>query len=116
MWSAGPSRATWVWEFVKFYVGAAAQKILFSAGFNVPMTTRKEDLEAFRKDLAPWEREEVYLEAQDKRLRPMAPLPLKWRDFNVVWNREWTLIRDGQKTAQQAMTGARQEWTSLLKE
>jgi multiple sugar transport system substrate-binding protein len=104
------------WEFVKFYVGAAAQKILFSAGFNVPMTTRKEDLEAFRKDLAPWEREEVYLEAQDKRLRPMAPLPLKWRDFNVVWNREWTLIRDGQKTAQQAMTGARQELDSLLKE
>ena len=80
----GQAGATWVWEFCKFYVGAAAQKILFSAGFNVPMTTRKEDLEAFRKDLAPWEQEEVYLEAQDKRLRPMAPLPLKWRDFNVV--------------------------------
>jgi multiple sugar transport system substrate-binding protein len=104
------------WEFVKYYVGPAAQRVLFSAGFNVPMTTRKEDLEAFRKDLAPWEREEVYLEAQDKRLRPMAPLPVKWRDFNTVWNREWALIRDGQKTAQHSMTASRPELDSLLKE
>jgi multiple sugar transport system substrate-binding protein len=104
------------WEFCKYYIGAAAQTILFSAGFNVPMTSRKEDLEAFRKDLAPWEREEVYLEAQDKRLRPMAPLPLKWREVNAIWNREWNLIRSGERAAQQAMTAARPEIDSLLKE
>jgi hypothetical protein len=56
------------------------------------------------------------LEAQDKRLRPLAPLPTKWREINTVWNREWTLIRDGQKTAQQSMTAIRPELDSLLKE
>jgi multiple sugar transport system substrate-binding protein len=103
------------WEFCKYYVGAQAQTILFSAGFNVPMTSRKEDLEAFRKDLAPWEKEEVYLEAQDKRLRPMAPLPVKWREVNEIWAREWTAIRMGQKSAQQSMTSIKPEIESLLK-
>ena len=104
------------WEFVKYYVGPAAQTILFSVGFNVPMTTRKEDLDAFRKDLAPWENEGVYLEAQDKRLRPLAPLPVKWQDINAIWNREWTQIRDGQKSAQQSMTAIKPEIESLLKQ
>jgi multiple sugar transport system substrate-binding protein len=104
------------WEFVKFYVGPVAQGILFSAGFNVPLTTRKEDLEAFRKDLAPWEKEDVYLEAQDKRLRPLAPLPAQWRAINDIWNREWPLIRDGQKSAQQSMTSVKPEIDSLLKQ
>jgi multiple sugar transport system substrate-binding protein len=104
------------WEFCKYYVGPAAQTILFSAGFNVPMTTRKEDLEAFRKDLAPWEREEVYVEAQGKRLRPMAPLPLKWPDINSIWNREWNLIKAGEKSAQQSMTSVRPEIDALLRQ
>jgi multiple sugar transport system substrate-binding protein len=112
---AGAKQPDYGWEFCRDYIGSGAQKILFSAGFNVPMTTRKEDLEAFRKDLAPWEREEVYLEAQDRRLRPMAPLPLKWREVNTVWNREWTLIRDGKKSAQQSMTEIKPELESLLK-
>jgi multiple sugar transport system substrate-binding protein len=112
----GAKQPDYGWEFCRDYIGPGAQKILFSAGFNVPMTSRKEDLEAFRKDLAPWEREEVYLEAQDRRLRPMAPLPLKWREVNTVWNREWTLIRDGKKTAQQSMTESKPELESLLKE
>jgi multiple sugar transport system substrate-binding protein len=112
----GAKQADWGWEFCKNYIGPVAQGILFSAGFNVPMTSRKEDLEAFRKDLAPWEHEEVYMEAQTTRLRPMAPLPLKWLDVNTIWNREWALIRGGQKTAQQAMTGVKQEIDSLLKQ
>jgi multiple sugar transport system substrate-binding protein len=110
----GGKQADEGWEFVKYYVGPAAQGILFSAGFNVPMTTRKEDLDAFRKDLGPWEKEEVYLEAQDKRLRPLAPLPVQWKEFNNVWNREWALIRDGQKSAQQSMTAIKPEIDSLL--
>jgi len=104
------------WEFCKYYVGAAAQSILFTAGFNVPMTTRKEDMEAFRQDLAKWEREEVYVEAQDKRLRPMAPLPLKWREINAVFTREWNLIRTGDKSAQQSMTSVKGEIDAYLKE
>jgi multiple sugar transport system substrate-binding protein len=112
----GAKHADWGWEFCKNYIGPVAQGILFSAGFNVPMTNRKEDMEAFRKDLAPWEHEDVYMEAQTTRLRPMAPLPLKWLDINTIWNREWTAIRGGQKTAQQAMTGAKQEIDSLLKQ
>ncbi|MBI3971143.1 MAG: extracellular solute-binding protein [Chloroflexi bacterium] len=103
------------WEFCKFYTGPVAQGILFTGGFNVPMTTRKEDMEAFRKDLAPWEREEVYMEAQDKRLRPLAPLPVKWADINTAFNREWALIRDGKKSAQQAMTEIRPEIEAALK-
>jgi ABC-type glycerol-3-phosphate transport system substrate-binding protein len=103
------------WEYCKYYIGPGAQGILFSAGFNVPMTTRKEDMEAFRKDLAPWEREEIYIEAQDKTLRPMAPLPTKWQDINTIFTREWNLIRMGQKSAQQAMTGIKGEVDSLLK-
>jgi multiple sugar transport system substrate-binding protein len=103
------------WEFVKNYTATAAQKILFSGGFNVPMTTRKEDLDAFRKDLAPWEHEEVYMEAQDRRLRPLAPLPAKWREINAAWSREWTLIRDGNKAALQAMTEIKPEIEALLK-
>jgi hypothetical protein len=99
-----------------YYIGPVAQGILFSAGFNVPMTSRKEDLEAFRKDLAPWEKEDVYVEAQTTRLRPMAPLPVKWLDVNVVWNREWNLIKGGQKTAQQSMTSIKPEVESLLKQ
>ena len=79
------------------------------------MTTRKEDLEAFRKDLAPWEKEDVYLEAQDKRLRPLAPLPVQWKAINDIWNREWGLIRGGQKSAQQSMTSVKPEIDSLLK-
>jgi multiple sugar transport system substrate-binding protein len=112
---SGAKHADEGWEFVKYYVGPAAQGILFSAGFNVPMTTRKEDLEAFRKDLAPWEKEDVYLEAQDKRLRPLAPLPMQWKAINDVWNREWNLIRGGQRSAQQSMIGAKPEIESLLK-
>ena len=112
---SGAKHAAEAWEFCKNYVGPAAQGILFSGGFNVPMTSRKEDADAFRKDLVPWEKEEVYMEAQDRRLRPMAPLPLKWREINVSWNREWALIRDGQKTAQQSMTELRPELDALLK-
>ena len=112
---SGAKHADEGWEFCKNYVGPAAQGILFSGGFNVPMTNRKEDMDAFRKDLAPWEKEEVYMEAQDKRLRPMAPLPAKWREINVSWGREWNLIRDGQKTAQQSMTELRPELEALLK-
>lgn len=112
---SGAQHADEGWEFCKNYTGPAAQGVLFSGGFNVPMTTRKEDLEAFRKDLAPWEKEDVYMEAQDKRLRPLAPLPVKWQQINTAWGREWTLIRDGKKTAQQAMTELRPEVESLLK-
>ena len=112
----GAKHADWGWEFCKNYVGPVAQGILFSAGFNVPMTNRKEDLEAFRKDLAPWEKEDVYMEAQTTRLRPMAPLPVKWLDVNNVWNREWNLIKGGQKTAQQSMTAIKPEIDSLLKQ
>lgn len=111
----GAKQADEGWEFCKFYIGSVAQNILFSAGFNVPMTSRKEDMEAFRKDLAPWEKEEVYMEAQDKRLRPLAPLPVRWKEFNDVWGREWNLIRMGQKSAQQSMTGIKSEIDSLLK-
>jgi ABC-type glycerol-3-phosphate transport system substrate-binding protein len=112
----GAKHPDWGWEFCKNYVGPVAQGILFSAGFNVPMTNRKEDLEAFRKDLAPWEKEDVYMEAQTTRLRPMAPLPVKWLDVNTIWNREWNLIKGGQKTAQQSMTAVKPEIDSLLKQ
>ncbi len=111
----GAKHADEGWEFCKYYIGSAAQTILFSAGFNVPMTTRKEDMEAFRKDLAPWEKEDIYMEAQDKHLRPLAPLPVKWQDINAIFTREWNLIRMGQKSAQQSMTGVKSEIESLLK-
>jgi ABC-type glycerol-3-phosphate transport system substrate-binding protein len=111
----GAKHADWGWEFCKNYVGAVAQNILFSAGFNVPMTSRKEDMDAFRKDLAPWEKEDVYMEAQTTRLRPLSPLPVKWLDVNTIWNREWNLIKGGQKTAQQSMTAIKPEIEALLK-
>jgi hypothetical protein len=56
------------------------------------------------------------MDAQDKRLRPMAPLPVKWQQVVAAWSREWALIRDGKKTAQQAMTEIRPEIESLLKQ
>jgi multiple sugar transport system substrate-binding protein len=103
------------WEFVKFYSGPVAQVLLFSGGRNVPYTTRKEDLEAFRKSLAPWEREEVYLET-NRRLRPLAPLPAKWGEITRLFNDEWKLLIAGEKRAQQAMSEIRPQIDALLKE
>lgn len=54
--------------------------------------------------------------AQDKRQRPMAPLPLRWRKINAVWTREWNLIRSGEQSAQQSMTSVKREIDSYPKE
>src|SRR5262249_17980180 len=82
---AGAKHPAEAWEFVRFYTGPVAQVLLFSGGRNVPCTTRTEDLEAFRKSLAPWESEQVYVEAT-KRLRPLTPLPAKWGEINTLFN------------------------------
>ncbi|MGH2351808.1 MAG: ABC transporter substrate-binding protein [Chloroflexota bacterium] len=103
------------WEFVKFYSGPVAQVLLFSGGRNVPATTRKEDLEAFRKSLAPWENEQVYLDAT-KRLRPLTPLPAKWGEINKLFGDEWKLLTAGEKQAQQAMTEIKPQLDALLKQ
>jgi multiple sugar transport system substrate-binding protein len=103
------------WEFVKFYAGPGAQALLFTGGRNVPATSRKEDGEAFRKSLMPWEKEEVYLEAT-RNMKAVAPLPAKWGPMNEVYGSAWGEVLLGQREVKTALEDVNRQWEALMKE
>jgi multiple sugar transport system substrate-binding protein len=103
------------WEFVKFYAGPVAQALLFTGGRNVPITTRKEDLEAFRKSLMPWEREQVYLDT-NKNMRALAPQPAQWGEMNNVYGKAWSEVLLGQREVKAALEDVNRQWELLMRQ
>jgi ABC-type glycerol-3-phosphate transport system substrate-binding protein len=103
------------WEWCKFFAGPTAQAVLFSGGRNVPITTRKEDLEGFRNSLTPWENGDVYLETNTN-MRAIAPLPAKWGDMSAVYGDAWSTVISGKAPVQTAMDDVNRQWEALLKQ
>ena len=111
---AGARQTEEAWELVKFYSGTAAQVLLINGGRNVPTTTRKEDLDAFRKAVAPFERADVHLEAARGR-RALAPLPAKWGEMNTVYGAAWSRVLEGEVEVKPALEDVARQWEQLLR-
>ena len=110
----GAKQTEEAWEFVKFYSGTTAQVLLVNGGRNVPTTTRKEDLDAFRKAVAPFEKPDVHLEAARGR-RALAPLPTKWGEMNRVYGDSWSQVLNGGVEVKPALEDLSRQWEQLLK-
>ena len=101
------------WDAANFQSGLEAEKLMLQWRITVPWHKSTLTAPATANMMLPWESAAYYTESVNK-TRPTA-YPPSFVDINRLYGTAFAAVRDGQKSAQLAVTEIRQQVNDLLK-